>query len=1235
MKRLSLFFMMILCSFIMFAQNGRIALQTTKGAQQECTKNAFTGFEATFSFSSIESMQVSTEKGIFSAISISNTYPSGEEGSPSLPVVNQLIAVPQGATPRVIIKSYTETEYSLDAFGINTLYPQQPSVRKDQKPEDVPFVYNNNVYASKGYASRPIAEVAMMGTLRNMRIGSLTINPVIYDAGTNKIKVRNNIEVEVVFDGADKNATQSLFEATYSPYFEPIYTSFFNRDVYDDHPDMWHSPVRMLVISNRMFENALEPWLEWKTQKGFYLDVNYTDDIGTNYNAIKTFIANKYNEGVQNGNAPTFVAIIGDVAQVPNTTGNSSQKVTDLYYASVDNDYFPDMYGFRMSAETEKQLTDMINKSLMYEKYTMPDPSYLNNVLLIAGQDGNWNPQIAQPTINYATTNYYNTDHGFTNVYAYLNSYSGCYNNLNTGVGFANYTAHGGETEWSGPSFSVSNVNALTNTNKYFWAMGNCCLACDFGYYSPCLGEAFVRAENKGAFAYIGSCPSTYWFEDYYFNLGANNSVNGNPPTPATSSTGLYDGAFMNDMYNTVNSLMFLGNIAVTYAHSGSYQTHSSPLYYWQAYHVMGDGSVMPYIIEPTENTISHMAIVPIGVESYTVEADPGSYVAISKDGVLHGVGLVDASGSVDVPITPITSGGDVMIVVTCPQRQPSIELVPAAALEGAYLVVSNYTPNNLGFGQTQNIDVTLKNVGTDPSTGNTTVTFTCNDPLLTISSEPAIFGAMAADEEISVSNAFSITASTDIEDGQMFTIVATMVNGSDTWSSNMSYTVYKPILEYDGFSWAGSFEPGQSYDIAVNFKNEGGFAATNAVGTMTTTNNYVTINNATYNYGTIDPDGSVSGIYNITIADDAPITEPITLNITIIAANEIAAEGEVILANSCNVIFALSDSYGDGWNNAKLRVTFDDGTPQVEYTFNNGSSATFTKEINTGTNVTLTWISGSYDSECSFTVSYEDGDEIYAASDPNSGVLTTFQCQCGGTPAPCDPIANLSAEVSNYSVVLSWEGTANSYIVKRNGVEIATPTTTTYTDANLLVGVYNYCVIAVCTDGNATPICESVEIDNEIFTITATAGENGTITPEGIIEVESGNSLTFTIAADETYVIQDVRVDGESVGVVAEYTFENVTANHTIEAVFEPNNINEIENSINVYPNPAKDVLFIESASAIQTLNIYNTLGQLVYTAQNCGNKTTVSVANLNSGIYMIQMTGNNHVVTKKFVVQ
>ena len=698
MKKLSILLFLAMSTLFALAQNGRIDLRSTSSA--EITHSDFSSLRATFNYGSIESIEVATERGTFSEIAIEGTYASGEIGTPQLPASHQLLAVPFGATPSVNVINYSTTDYSLDDYGINTILPHQPSVRKDQRPEDVEFVYNAAAYQSRSLATAPQVSIELQGTLRGVQVGSLVINPVSYNAATNTLRVFNNIEVEVRFDGADRAETERMLLNTYSPYFDIVYKQFFNyrqiMDVYDDHPDLMAYPVNMIVVAPEDYISTLQPWLNWKTQKGFYINLVTTAQAGGNYNAIRSYVQNLYNTGVSQGNTPTFLVLVGDVAQVPNTMGTSTQKVTDLYYGSVDGDYFPDMFYSRMSAENTSQLTAVINKILQYEQYTMPDPSYLNNVTLIAGWDSYWTPRVGAPTINYATTYYYNTEHGFNEVHSHVNQsqYPGCYNALNTGVGFVNYTAHGSDNMWYQPQLNNTGVNQLTNTDKYFLAMGNCCLSGNFGHSSACFGEAMIRAENKAAYSYIGSCPNTYWYEDYYFGVGATNVFN-QTPSLTNSATGVYDGIWMDDTYNTVSSIVFLGNLAVCYASTGGYQTSSSPTYYWQAYHVLGDGSIMPYRVQPTPNNVSHASTFPVGATYFQVNAQEGSYVAISQNNTLKGVALVPASGSVNVPVSGVTSG-QVRIVVPKPQRQPYIQDITVGNPQ-TYTINVSANPANAG----------------------------------------------------------------------------------------------------------------------------------------------------------------------------------------------------------------------------------------------------------------------------------------------------------------------------------------------------------------------------------------------------------------------------------------------------------------------------------------------------------------------------------------------------------
>ena len=1208
MKRASLLFSAflligMLLSTQMMAQ-GRINLGRANSTS-ECADITMTGFSASFSYGSIETEAVQTERGTFSRLIMGKSVPAGNIGEPQVPVTRELIAVPFGATPVVNVKSYTVTEYNLADYGIERIYPQQPSQSKSEK--DVKFAYNEAAYAAKGFdEQRPIAEVTVMGTMRGVQIGALQVNALRYNAATNTIRVYNDIQLDVTFENADLELTEQTLVNTYSPYFRTVYSALFNeraiRDIYDEHPDLWATPVKVLVVANRMFEAAMQPWLTWKTEKGFVMDVNYTDEIGTSASAIKTFITNKYNEGVANGQTPTFLIIVGDNGQVPAAqTGSASHCVTDLYYYAVaggSNDYFADMYHSRFTCETVAEFEIVRDKSLMYEQYTMPDPSYLSNTLLIAGWDATWNPKDGKPTIQYAMNYYYNAEHGFDNVYNWLEQpYTGCYAPMNTGVNFVNYTAHGSNTSWADPSFTNSNVNSLTNQDKYFLAMGNCCQAADWGISGKCLGEAFIVAPNKGAYAYIGSCPSSYWYEDYYFAVGATNTFYA-PPTYEESSMGCYDSSFQDD-FNSISAIPFVGNLAVAYSHANGYQGSVSDQYYWESYHVLGDGSICPYHVNPIANTVNHLPTVPIGMDFYTVEADPGSYVGISMDGVLYGAGEIGEAGTADIPMTPITSGGTAKIVVTHPQRQPYVAEVPAAAMNGAYVAIDNYSMNveQANYGETIDMSITLKNVGTLTS-GNINATLTTECEYVEILAGEGTLNALDPEANGTIEG-FQFSVAEDVPDKTRAQFHLTVTDGTDTWESNINIELHAPVLAVESVAQVDGHT--NKY-LAFTFKNTG--SAPFYGGTLV-------INSCSpdlvFDPSTITVEDIVEGGQTIEMSASYTVAESVapasSFEVNYVFTTGLFEIDDIFVLTHDVIIQDFEAGFGEGWTfspaNAWVIVDGGRGTKCAK-SANNGLSntdysmtmtvdvqapgeMTFMFKVSSETNYdkfffymdNTQMISGGFSGEIAWqqytqpvTVgqhtfkweyhkdsSVNSGDDCVYVDDIVFPIVNSF--------AFIAPATDLVAEVEGANVTLTWTASedADSYIVKRDGETLQTVTETSFLDELPKDGTYTYAVYAVNSNGQlSTPV---------------------------------------------------------STVVVAEF-----------DEVAEAQEAN-----ISVYPNPANSVLNIVFAGDFE-YRLFNSTGQEVAVGAAQGVKQ-INVSNLSKGVYFLRLTTGAKVDTQRIVVE
>ena len=172
--------------------------------------------------------------------------------------------------------------------------------------------------------------------------------------------------------------------------------------------------------------------------------------------------------------APSFVLFVGDIAQVPAFNGSTGSHVTDLYYVDMSGDMIPDIFHGRFSAQNLSHLQSQINKTLEYEKYEMPDPSYLSEVLMVAGVDASYASTYGNGQINYGTDYYFNNDHGISShTYLYpasdgAGAAAAIIQDYNEGVGFANYTTHCSPSGWADPSFTVSDVPGLYNDHQYY-----------------------------------------------------------------------------------------------------------------------------------------------------------------------------------------------------------------------------------------------------------------------------------------------------------------------------------------------------------------------------------------------------------------------------------------------------------------------------------------------------------------------------------------------------------------------------------------------------------------------------------------------------------------------------------------------------------------------------------------------------------------------------------------------
>ena len=657
--------------------------------------------------SSLQFQDVITKKGVFTQLLIDGYGKSSVIGDPELPTYRKLIEVPDGAEFEIVLHSQQYKEFKLTDLSIdNPIVPVQPSVSKGiDDPDQIPFNYNESTYQLNKWLGEPLVEVAHEGIMRDVHLATIRLSPVQYNPVSKTIRVYENIEVTVIFKNADLASTIQQKNKFYSPYFGRLYDQFINNYPPADSLIM-DSPVTYVIVSPPIFKADLQPFIHWKTQKGFKVIEAYTDDpaVGATPTSIKNYLHNLYDNPPEGYSPQSFVLIVGDVAQIP-PSSNSGQP-TDLRYCEYTGDNIPEAFYGRFSATNTSQLQSYIDKTVEYEKYQFPDDTFLGECVMIAGYDaGGSGLTFGNGQINYGTENYFDTLHNLlSHTYLQPEPSGGNYsqnirNNISNGVCYANYTAHGGVDGWSDPAFNNGQIAALQNAHKYPLLVGNCCVTATFT--SNCFAEEVTRAVNKGALGYIGASNNSYWYEDYWWGVGFKSLST--HPVYNPLYLGAYDVTFhdkgqpVEKWFVTQAQMMVGGNMAV--------QESSSTMkkYYWEIYNLMGDPSLSVYFSIPPALTASYPGNIAQTETTLTVTAEPWSYVALSvNDSILLDAKLVDSTETTTLMFDSIPASNQVRIVITKQNRKPIIDSIPI----GAFSVELTITPHDVCIGDTSQFNV-------------------------------------------------------------------------------------------------------------------------------------------------------------------------------------------------------------------------------------------------------------------------------------------------------------------------------------------------------------------------------------------------------------------------------------------------------------------------------------------------------------------------------------------------
>ena len=1065
MKKVLFSLLFVAVSAMAFAQQWTgISKSTPAGPEVKLISSSESKVVIDFSLGGFYLTEVSTPNGEQQVVSVPKMATMLEKGCPDLPYFPVPAIIGDRAEMEVVVTKSTFTDYENVEIA-----PSKGNISRQVDPSTVPYTYGE-MYNENAFYPATQAALEAPYILRDYRGQNIVVSPFAYNPMTKTLRVYHDMTIEMkkVSDNGVNPKANTKGSVKVDPEMQQTYNRHFIN--YSENSAKYNFVAdrgELLVICADQFMSGMEEFVAWKNQSGRPTTMVSVSEVGgNNDNTIKNYITELYNNPDHN---LQFVLFVGDYEHItPHSLG--SERSDNWFGQIVGNDRYDDVFIGRFSVQTDAHVANQANKVLYYERDMEEGLQWVNKGLGIGaigagsghyGEDDYQHIDLIRDTLEHYTYEHVTELHGGGGATAASISAA-----INDGVSIINYCNHGSPTSWGVANYSVSHVNALVN--DYMWPI-NWSVACETGQFnygganSECFAEAWMRASNNttgvptGAIGGMFSWMSQPWIPPMYGQDEMVAILCEWRDTDKFNHT--FGGASVNGNMNVLDMSGYQGN-----------DTHDTWI-------LFGDPSLMVRTDNPTSMNVSiSPEVLMLGMDALEVNAEntPFGIATLMMDGEVIASSYIE-NNTASLNFVPLSNVGVATLTVMGYNKVTEIISMEVLPAEGPYVTLNNYTPNFAPVNQETSMSMSFKNVGVDPTNGNTSITITCDDERFQIISGTASFATLQANEIVTLNDVFSFIVAEGVEDGTRFQINVEMTDGRQTWNGKAYVTAGQALLNYSDASWPGSFTPGETLAIVAKFKNSGHYMATNAFATISCESEYVTIDNPTVEIGTIEPEGLGMGVFNIQIAENCPETEQIIVNFTIVADGGLTAEGSFTLKNTCLVVFDLQDSYGDGWNGNQLVVSFNDGTPSQQITVSSGSSASYTIEIGNGVHVTLSWISGSYTSECSFMVHYEGGEVIFNCPNPTSSLNYEFDCNCASEESVSfNPVENLQAEAETESIILTWDEAENaiSYTVMRNGIAVGTTIEPTFTDMVMKEGDYTYCVIADYEGGSSVPEC-------------------------------------------------------------------------------------------------------------------------------------------------------------------
>ncbi len=647
-------FITVMCiNIVLLLVSGNSVAQQRKNHTLELTESSGQQVRFNYKLQSLTIDTIALADGYYAQYKFDQAGYTNIKGDPALPFLVSNLQVPnEHVTVTVDSISYKELK------TLPVISGRGKTTRNRLRTVDHTF---SPLYQKDTLLNQTSVEIGDSYVIRGVKGVPVIVRPVSYNPGKGIIRVITHLDFTVNLGpgGMGKRATPNKSSREFQ---EIIRNHFVNSQSsgYLGKSSARLEPEKMLVITTREYAPAIEPLIDWKNQKGILTTVAlYPDSTGTGDRRVKSFITEKY---VQD--RITYVLIVGDHDDVPAGRGTKMDargKLSDPQYSLIDgDDYYPDVFVGRFSANSVEDVGIIVHKNIQYEKYPQENGQWYTQGLAFASRDTAFNDIVDSRTIlntlsagGYSSKQFVEEDDDHAANYTVEKVIT----EVENGLGTIFFFGHGDTTYWANyPEVFDTDINKISNVNKTPFVIS---VACANGIFDMskdrlCFAETWQRK---------GSLTSAQGSIVY---LGASIYIDGIAPVPAAKKMA---SLLVDTLISSAGAIINYGKIdMVTIDKDFGEET-------FEAWNTFGDPSISIFSDSPSPLTARH-PMTASGEPIVISEVEKGALVCLySKE---LNVQQVQLSNGVPMTFSGIDAdSGAITVTITKKNRVPYIRTIP------------------------------------------------------------------------------------------------------------------------------------------------------------------------------------------------------------------------------------------------------------------------------------------------------------------------------------------------------------------------------------------------------------------------------------------------------------------------------------------------------------------------------------------------------------------------------